>query len=336
MSFRTARRSPLTILLLVFGSILAFAARTLATDFKFYVTVLNLPTDNEYLNPGSLANGIYFKWSWTTCAGVESPWNENATTSLGCVDGNGNVLTVNTADVFQSVEKFALRQNFPGADTYNEYPLATGTISTSLIANGETAEATRLNIAGPLLVLNESTTFGSNGSVTLGNLASDYYSFVISATDTLGRTVSGASSYFIIKASGDLPSLSAVTLETPLKGSLWLANSEVLVRWIVSPSMSYYPSQFNLTILDGETREPLSPSTVGKNPFIVNSPNFYVESGLGFDCNATAWTIPANLTNGRYRLMWSGGYGSQVTTSSVPTAVSDIFTIGPVKSSSSS
>ncbi|KAI9346800.1 hypothetical protein DFJ73DRAFT_837615 [Zopfochytrium polystomum] len=193
-------------------------------------------------------------------------------TSLGCVDGNNKVQTIDLTRVFSSVQKFVMRQNFPGSETFNEYALVPGGgATTTLLAQGDLSASTLLNI-------------------------------------------------------------DQVQIVTPLLGSILLANSDFLVRWTVAPTSSYYPTLFNLTILDASTQQPLSPDLVGPNPVYVNSNSFFIDKSLGDDLttNATKWSIPANLTNGRYRLQWTGISG--LTTSSV---TSDPFIVGPVKPSTS-
>jgi hypothetical protein len=171
--------------------------------FEFYINIQNLPTTGIFRLP--LTNGIFLRWSWNTCAGYPPPFNVRTTTKDGCVDDQNIPLTgFNLGSVFRSLEKFSLRRNFPGNPTYQEFPLA-DSLTGSIAAMGNLEEAMLRRLPPPLLTLNGTSRLA--GGIQMNDLKSDYYAFVISATDTLGRVVSGQSQVFAIQGEDPLPSI---------------------------------------------------------------------------------------------------------------------------------
>ncbi|KAJ3412901.1 hypothetical protein HDV05_008765 [Chytridiales sp. JEL 0842] len=338
------------VALCFFGSSSSVVAQQASgqSTFKFFFTLRNggsytLPlsapstppptnsTSNSTLplppsNAGS-TNEIVLSWSWDTCAGYPPPFNAlPPAEGLGCVDPNTRnpLQGYNPRNVFSSVENFVLRRNFPSGPTFQEFPLFP-TRNPLDVSMGDTITSLQRNLPMPSLVFNAASVFP--GGFTWNDLKSDYYSFVLSATDTLGRSVQGQSQIFVLRGTDPLPDINSVQLVTPVMGSILLANKDTLVRWTLTPTADIYPDGFTLELLNANG------DSIPNYPLIYNASNaFFIDPQ--YSTNATVWSVPANATNGRYRLKWTGvfrGPGGPLG-ARPPMAVSDVFTVGPVYS----
>jgi hypothetical protein len=102
-----------------------------------------------------------------------------------------------------------------------------------------------------------------------------------------------------------------------------MANFNYLVHWSYKFDTQFYPDRFTLELLDPNLN-PLLPQ-----PIYNNSNAFFPDPSMN-KLNCTNWLVPANATNGRYRLRWTGLFSGGIQTSQPPVAVSDVFTVGPV------
>jgi hypothetical protein len=109
---------------------------------------------------------------------------------------------------------------------------------------------------------------------------------------------------------------------SPLQGAILLSNKEFLVRWQITPLAPFTPDSFNLELLNANA-EPIP-----NFPLIANrSRDFFVDPAYG--ANGTVWKVPGNATNGRYRLKWTANFANEIVTNDPPTAISEVFTVGP-------
>lgn len=142
------------------------------------------------------------------------------------------------------------------------------------------------------------------------DLASNYYSFEVYATNPKGVTVYGRTYTFAIQGVGPLPASGALEVLTPPNGALWVTSQTYLVRWALPGNTDVFPSQVMVTIC---TR-PESPSTVTDSAAVsvsgaddpscteiatvIQDTAFFLDTKFSPSVNATPWQISNALQPG--------------------------------------
>ncbi|KAI8900539.1 hypothetical protein BC833DRAFT_581261 [Globomyces pollinis-pini] len=282
------------------------------TTFKFYVTP-SIGTSN--LNPFQVVDSattkeITFKWSWdNTCAGVTDdsrppkPVANPKKVGNECVDQNGRKTFPATANVFpKGLDTFVLQRGF----------------------NSSTP---------PISIMPPSNNGAFAGSIDgfkltgLDQMASDYYTLSMSATDALGNNVKGGSITFAIKARGEIPVPNSIRLVSPLPGSYWLSNAKYRVRFGVLPT-GFIPDAFNLDILDKDGNL-LETIQTAQRPLAGDDLLGTEPASL---LNYTVWTIDKKYTNTNLRVKLTGvgldNQGKVISMPQTPSVTSGLFFIG--------